>query len=474
MKRIFFILAVIIVIIFTIIGCTNPASSFENAVSNGNYEEAIEIYQDKLAGNSTSENEAIAYLESYLDYGWSNYVTGNLTEQGFFNRYTTLKNINDALHVMDDLDSLYQTYLAVKASKEAFTNAISYSRDGDYRSAIEALSYVVPEDTEHYEAAQSKLANAISDYQESVIDSTVQLADAGRFDEAIGCVEEAITVIGNTEALDNSLRELHTERYSNEMDTAYTAGDYASVIETYASAKSNPYVILSSTMTSMYSSCVTNFLDSIRANAEEAFGADKNYGAAIQIIQAASITVLDDAEVTAALDEMIAEYQEYIPVALAALEYTQKGYYLEVGNAYTSSAKDVNSTVYDASTVICPWAGHLKGDVASDENDGYVLYNLNMEYSTMSGVIYRPYSSLSCETEWVNPTTVKIYGDDVLLYEAPNFTLDTYDPVEFQISVAGVRNLKIVMLGVWGESNGWVGMYSRYPKVCMAETMLQK
>ena len=63
MKRIVIILAVIIVTIFTIIGCTNPASSFQNAVSNGNYQEAIEIYQEKLAGNRASENEGIAYLE---------------------------------------------------------------------------------------------------------------------------------------------------------------------------------------------------------------------------------------------------------------------------------------------------------------------------------------------------------------------------------------------------------------------------
>ena len=134
----------------------------------------------------------------------------------------------------------------------------------------------------------------------------------------------------------------------------------------------------------------------------------------------------------------------------------------------------MNGTQYDRESLIYPIGGDLYGDWASSDDEAYVMYNLNYKYSSLSGIIYRPYRSLSSVNEWKNPTTVKIYGDDVLLYEAPNFTKDTYDTVEFALDVSGVRNLKIVMRGVWSEDAGWIGMYDYYPKVAMAEVFLQK
>ena len=43
-----------------------------------------------------------------------------------------------------------------------------------------------------------------------------------------------------------------------------------------------------------------------------------------------------------------------------------------------------------------------------------------MQYSTLIIVVYRPYSTLSCPGEWEKSPTVTIYGDGVLLYEAPS------------------------------------------------------
>lgn len=97
-----------------------------------------------------------------------------------------------------------------------------------------------------------------------------------------------------------------------------------------------------------------------------------------------------------------------------------------------------------------------------------------MQKGTLTGTIYRPYSSLSFTGEWNNGPTVKIYGDDVLLYEAPRITGTTYDPINFEIDVTGVRNLKIVMRGTWRESTGWIGLYNYNPAACMAEVTLQK
>ncbi len=99
----------------------------------------------------------------------------------------------------------------------------------------------------------------------------------------------------------------------------------------------------------------------------------------------------------------------------------------------------------------------------------YILYNLNYNYSSFRGTLYRPHHSLSCAQEWRQPGYILIYGDDVLLYESPKVTLDTYDTAEIDIDVHGVRNLKIEFKGgVWYDGN-WAEA-----KICLAECVLQK
>ena len=97
-----------------------------------------------------------------------------------------------------------------------------------------------------------------------------------------------------------------------------------------------------------------------------------------------------------------------------------------------------------------------------------------MQYSTLNIVVYRPYSTLSCPGEWEKSPTVTIYGDGVLLYEAPSIMQDSYDPLNFTIDVTGVWELRNVMRGLWNEPSEWYGLIERHPKVCMAEAIVQK
>ena len=66
-------------------------------------------------------------------------------------------------------------------------------------------------------------------------------------------------------------------------------------------------------------------------------------------------------------------------------------------------------------------------------------------------------------------TTVKIYGDGVLLYTAPNIDKNTTGPVKFDIDITGVSELKIVMMGTW--FNGMYGYGGTL--VCMSDVMLE-
>lgn len=213
-------------------------------------------------------------------------------------------------------------------------------------------------------------------------------------------------------------------------------------------------------------------MEDAESKAKEAFGSNKDFETAIDVLKNLSSQVKEDANVVASINSMIEEYKEYIPIELLSLDYIQKGQYIDVGTYVNDT--DVNGNQYDRNSVICPSGGSLNTQYASNDDEAAVLYYLNQEYSTLSGLIYRPYSSLSCDFEWT-PTTVRIYGDDVLIYESPSITQETYDTIKFTADVTGVRTLKIVMRGVWGrETPGWVGLVEYYPKACLTNLMIQK
>lgn len=157
------------------------------------------------------------------------------------------------------------------------------------------------------------------------------------------------------------------------------------------------------------------------------------------------------------------------------MEYIKKTSYLTINtaNGYKNFYCDVEENSYSGN-VIYPSGGTLATQKASSEEDSYISYYLNKKYNTLTGTIYRPYGTLSCTTVWESSTTIKIYGDDVLLYEAPDITQATYSPIDFEIDVSGVRELKIVMLGVWTEDGDWPGQYERLPKACMTNLIVSK
>ena len=73
---------------------------------------------------------------------------------------------------------------------------------------------------------------------------------------------------------------------------------------------------------------------------------------------------------------------------------------------------------------------------------------------------------------WPQETVVKIYGDDVLLYEGPTITQNTYEEYKIHVNISGVRELKIVLLGVGLIPDTWPEGYS--PVLAIADATVQK
>ena len=463
-----------VALILNFIYPNNDIRSFRREIESGDANGAIEIYQKDILGDASAEARATSYLNEQLNRGLSNYSRGIVSAQSIFTMLDTISAVNDVIQIVDAINSYHDSYVAISESKAAFQLGETSYSSGEYKSAIDNFSKVIREDSENYETAQTKLNKSVSLYQDNVIARVRELGSRDLFDEAEVIIHEAESVIGSTPELLNIETELLTLEFNKSISTAFENKDYAAVIREYSQARNNEVIVISTEIEGVYSSSVAQFLEDAETQANEAFGNDKDYEAAINVLMNLSSQVEEDANVVASLNSMIEKYKEYIPIELLSLDYIQKGKYAAVGSTYGNNDMDVNGNQYDSNSIICASGGDLNGQFATDEDEASVIYNLNQKYSTLSGIIYRPYSSLSCEYNW-SPAKVRIYGDNLLIYESPDITLDTYNTIEFTANVTGVRNLKIVTQGVWGEETpGWVGLYEYYPKACLTNLMIQK
>ena len=379
-------------------GCGNNVSSFEKQITSGNYNKAIEIYQNNIIGNSPLENECKSYLDNYLGENWTKYAEGKIDATEFENIYTTLDKVNIQLSIMPDLESIHAQFISVKESKENYSNAEEFVEEGKLTDAIILYSAVIPTDTENYERAQDAKNAATVSYENEIIAKAEQLISSELYDEADTLIYEAENIVGKTDNLEDTLSNLHTQQYENAIRTAYNNNDFIDVIKLYNESKSNSHVTISSEMTNQYSFAASNYINNVCARAETAFGDNKDYSAAIDILKSALSEVTGDKEIRNKIEEKIDEYKEFTPIFLTSMEYIQKSDFILIGSDDKETTSDVNSNHYNHTTIIYPTGGEYEWEYPGNDNDpltGCITYNINLQYSSLSGIIYRPYKSLS-------------------------------------------------------------------------------
>ena len=363
-------------------------------------------------GSHSIEDIIADYISGKIDYDKAYSKIDSAANKGTIENYEAEKAIDELSELQD--------------SKSSFEAAENLFDSGLYLDAIMNYQNVIPEDS-NYTVAQSKMSAAKERTISELTDKVNTFADKKQYNEALAEIRYTASIIGNISEL------LTLEK-------------------------------------TLYAKCI----DTAISEAETAFRSNKDYSTAINIINSAISLIGDDERLISALNK----YNSYIPVLLLDMDYIKKTSYLALSTAdywqYGDLSSDVEENSYDGN-IIYPVGGTLASQKATSEDDSYISFYLNSAYNTLTGTVYRPYGTLSCKDVWDGSTTIKIYGDNVLLYEAPNITQETYSPIDFEIDVSGVRELKIVMLGVWTSTEGnWIGQYSRYPKACMANLIVCK
>lgn len=430
MKRILFAALALTVLILNLTGCANHVETFEQYIREGNYADAITLYQEKVVGNEKDPAACRAMVESYLEEMLSAYSQGTITQEEFETVLTVMEKLEDHLYLVDNLEECDTVYHDVANSKADFRRAEQLQHSGQLEDALEAFSDVLPEDTENFSQARTNMESLRQQIQQAARDALVG---------------------------------------------AYERKDYPAVFLAYREALQNRHVELTAEMEEVYEAASMEYMLSVSAQAEEAFAAEKkDYNAALEVLRVARAAVTEEPDLLAELDALGEFYKSYVPVNMADMRPVQTMHYVNVGTYKSSISNDINGNSHDERGVISPTGTMAYDGRAKSDDDAYVTYNLNFAYSTFTGTIYRPYAFLSYTGE-VTPgrCVVKLYGDDALLYEFSD-PGDTWDVIPIEVDVSGVRNLKIVIRGCWNSTTALLAPPEWVPAICLGECTLQK
>lgn len=424
MKRFLMMTLILAALALNLTGCANNIDTFAKYVREGNYSDAINLYQEKLTDDSESYAICQEMLQAYLEETLTAYAQGEVSRLEAEEVLNTMEMLEDYLYLVDGLEDGYTLYSDLRNSKADFRQAEQYRENGEFERAMEAYSCVLPEDTENFSTARENL---------------------------------------------QALQQQMEENYRNAVIQAYESKDYPTVFQAYRDAERSPYDVITEDLTEIREAAVTEYLLLAEKQAKEAFGGSaKDYNAAMESLRVARAAVGEESDLLSQLEAMAEEYKAYIPVKLFELKPIQQQYTVAVGTYHSDIYTDISGNTYAEKSVIYPT------DWAETNDKGSVIYNLNYAFSTFTASIYRPYGYLSYPDE-ILPSrgAVRIYGDDVLLYEF----LDpgtTWEPFLIEVDVSGVRNLKIVVRGVWNRTTALIAPADLQPRICLAEGILQK
>lgn len=445
--------------LFLLSGCGSVGSVMKN-IKAGNVDEANQLYLEKIAGNSEKEFDLEDALQTYIEGLYDDLNSGKVSsaEAQAFSSTVYSMDMDSSSYTRKILSKLNDLIL----SKQAYEDAMDAVAGEDYLTAYMLLQNVIKEDS-NYETASSKMTEIVNDGMRSLkqeIDDTVA---AKEFQKAIDLVNEAISLWGETDFLIDMSVSLPTQWQESNIADAEALrqqGRYAEALEIAAEAyNASGAMEIPPAVYEEFSKITDAWTEVIFAQAAEAFGSDRDYEAAIRVLQTCGLTDMR-------IDDEIARYQDYAPKNLLDMKYTRKG--SDILLAYTAdSLKDVNGHNYPKDGAIVPYDS---GYGNSKVEDSYIVYYLGGEYKDLTATLYRPYASLSVlENGWDYGTVAKIYGDGVLLYEGPQITPGTYQEYDISVDVTGVRELKFILFGCGAESSSY-----RVPELGISNITIRK
>ena len=181
------------VIIAIVIFFNNPISKFKGAIKDNKYIEASKIYNEKIKGNTSNENEIISFLKSKIENIKKDFSENKLEYNAAISQLDTIEKtglvLSEVSSAKSEINSLNDSRTAFKKGKEFLNSKI-------YKEALSELKKVIKED-ENYDKAQELISSSIKDYKTVILGEAETAANSNDYDKALTLLNEALILIPN-------------------------------------------------------------------------------------------------------------------------------------------------------------------------------------------------------------------------------------------------------------------------------------
>lgn len=386
------IIAAVIVIGILVSNANNPVNKMINAINNGEYKTANELYYDNY--KALSDNKAVIdAIQAQVDAVRKAYDDGSMD-------YDTAM---DKLDDISDLPMSYETSLSevrseireLKSSADYLKQGDEYLKKKEYSNAIYYYDEVLEKDTANYKKAQEQRAKAIDGIRQEYLDEAKEEFDNSEYKYAISDLQSAL-------------------------DNKYLTND----------EKINAQI--------------ATYVDEIIKKSDEYFN-NKDYENAVNLIDNIKSMFDEGSDNYTKLNAQLEKLNKEIPVKLQDISFdsTNSNYFYR----YQSGSKDISGNEYNSDNV-CTMS------VSKYHENAYADMYVNKGYKKIKGTIAvkdNNYSSISSDAS----AYFEVVGDKKTLYKSEALT-NKSKPINFAVNIKDVDTLTIRLVYSKGSGSSYI------------------
>ena len=427
-KRVWPIVLAIVLVVVLLLGAgvgylvwyLSPVQRFDRAVEASNYTQIIELLPEVESGE---RDTAVPKMNNYAAETVRRYNSGEIK---YNEAEKLIERLMQLLPETQELKALENELEVLKASKDAFTSALTAETNDDKAEALRLLQLVAETDA-NYSTAQEHISAIRSEYRSDVIKEADALAAKKDFEAAYTILQESSAILGEDAEIQAKLAELTGAEKENYvvtlLDTAQELAkerDFIGAVQVLETAETDD-VRIGEQIESYKNQYREEFLTQAEVYAEVS-----NYEEAVLTLESAK-NFLGEDEI---LNQKIKEYTEKLPGLLVDMQNSGG-----MNCAHASAVTGVDGSTY---------ASGLKF-VLYPETDETVetAYEADSKYKRFSG-------TWIVESGTTNGFTgkIRVYVDGSLRYELTSLTVNS-KPTEMNLLINGAEEVHIEVEGAF-------------------------
>lgn len=176
-----------------ILKLNNPTDQFLNSMNSNDSRQAMEIYNDKIKGNTNAENQIKQKLISDAKDIYNEYKNGKID---YSTASDKLNDINNTNLVSSDISTIISNASDLNDSELSYKKGEEYKKSKDYLNAIIQFNSVIRADS-NYSQAVKEAKSLSAEYKKNVVSQIEAAANQKDYQQALNLISDALKAFPN-------------------------------------------------------------------------------------------------------------------------------------------------------------------------------------------------------------------------------------------------------------------------------------